>query len=166
MKTLLALAALFVALSVPARAASEYETDLNKAVDTAGSQKKMLFVIYGRENCGNCQATKQMIKSKQIKVPDSKFVLVDLNCDDKTVAAEFRKRFSGETFGNTLPFVVVADSSGNALASSGGYKSPDDWEKILKTAQRKAGGATATGAAKTDWPFGTKPAGTATPAPR
>jgi thioredoxin-related protein len=169
MKTLLALAALTIAFSITARAAAEYETDLNKAVAAASEQKKMMFVIYGREACGNCQATKQMIKSKQIKVSDSKFVLVDLNCDDKAVSAEFRKRFSAETFGNTLPFVVVADSSGNALASSGGYKSPDDWEKILKTAQRKAGGTAAggaTGAAKSDWPFNTKPAGASTPAPR
>lgn len=169
MKALLALAAFTLALSVPVRAAAEYETNLNKAVATASEQKKMMFVIYGREACGNCQATKQMIKSKQIKVPESKFVLVDLNCDDKAVSAEFRKRYSGETFGNTLPFVVVADSSGNALASSGGYKSADDWEKILKTAQRKAGGTTAGGAAgagKEGWPFSAKPAGTSTPAPR
>src|SRR5215207_8330307 len=86
MKTLLILAVLTITLSIPARAAAEYETDLNKAVAAASEQKKMMFVIYGREACGNCQATKQMVKSRQIKVPESKFVLVDLNCDDKAVS--------------------------------------------------------------------------------
>ena len=161
MKALLACAALVLAVNAFAVESSPYVTDLNKALDTAHSGNKMMFVIYGREACGNCQATKAMIKSRQIKVPDSKFVVVDLNCDDPSVSAEFRKRYSKETFGTTLPFVVVADAAGNALASSGGYKSADEWEKVLKAAQKKAGGATpgsATGAAKPGWPFKTTPA--------
>ena len=165
MKLLLATATALL-LGASAFAAAEYETDLKKAIDAAQSQNKMMFVIYGREACGNCQATKAMIKSRQIKVTDSKFVLVDLNCDDKSVSSEFNKRYGKEGFGNTLPFVVVADSAGNALASSGGYKSADEWEKILKAAQKKAGGTapgTAAGGAKADWPF-KKPAPGSTPA--
>ncbi len=163
MKALLAIATLALALNASAVESSPYLTNLDKALDAAHSGNKMMFVIYGREACGNCQATKAMIKSRQIKVPESKFVLVDLNCDDKSVSAEFRKRYSKETFGTTLPFVVVADSAGNALASSGGYKNADEWDKLLKSAQRKAAGATpgtTTGGAKQDWPFKA-----ATPAP-
>jgi len=167
MKFLPALASVAIVLSsASAFAASDYETDFSKALEAAKSQNKMMFVIYGREKCGNCQATKAMIKSKQIKVSDSKYVLVDLNCDDSKVSSDFRQRYSKETFGNTLPFVVVADSTGNALASSGGYKDANEWEKILKAAQKKATGAgTGVGVAgaKSDWPF--KGGAAATPAP-
>ena len=164
MKHLLALATSAIVLSASAfGAAAGYESDLSKAQSLAQSQNKMMFVIYGRENCGNCQATKAMIKSHQIKVTESKFVLVDLNCDDSKVSADFRQRFGKENFGNVLPFVVVTDSAGNALASSGGYKDAGEWEKILHAAQKKASpsGASASGA-KTDWPF--KNGATAAPA--
>jgi thioredoxin-related protein len=164
MKYLLALASSALVLSASAFAAADYETDLNKALDAAHSQNKMMFVIYGREACGNCQATKAMIKSRQIKVSESKFVLVDLNCDDKQVSAEFNRRYSKESFGTTLPFVVVADAAGNALASSGGYKNADEWEKILRAAQKKATApGTAAGAAKSDWPFKNPAPGTSAP---
>ncbi len=159
MKHLLALASSALVLSVYAfGAAAGYESDFAKAQATAQAQNKMMFVIYGREACSNCQATKAMIKSHQIKVTDSKFVLVDLNCDDKQVSADFNKRFGKENFGTTLPFVVVTDSAGNALVSSGGYKDAAEWEKILHAAQRKAtassaGVGTAPSGTKTDWPF-------------
>ncbi len=162
MKTLLALLSCALVLSASALAASDYETDLNKALQAAQTQSKMMFVIYGREACGNCQATKAMIKSRQIKVSESKYVLVDLNCDDKQVSAEFNKRYGKESFGNTLPFVVVTDAAGNALASSGGYKDAGEWEKILRAAQKKAPPAGAATGAKTDWPFSKPAPGTST----
>jgi len=48
--------------------------------------------------------------------------MADLNCDDPKVNGEFMKKFGKEKFGDTLPFVVVTDSQGRILASSGGYK--------------------------------------------
>jgi thioredoxin-related protein len=163
MKRLLAIASSALVLTVSAfGAAAGYESDFAKAQAAAQAQNKMMFVIYGREACSNCQATKAMIKAHQIKVTDSKFVLVDLNCDDRQVSSDFNKRFGKENFGTTLPFVVVTDSAGNALASSGGYKDAAEWEKILHAAQRKAAASSTGvgGAAKTDWPFKTAAPGT------
>ncbi len=163
MKSILALATLAIVLTVSAfGAAAGYESDLGKAQALAQSQNKMMFVIFGREACENCQATKAMIKSHQIRVTESKFVLVDLNCDDSKVSADFTRRYSKENFGEMLPFVVVTDSAGNALASSGGPKDAAEWEKILHAAQKKASASAASAnAPKSNWPFKSG----ATPAP-
>ncbi|MEO6787532.1 MAG: hypothetical protein ABI318_15485 [Chthoniobacteraceae bacterium] len=36
-----------------------------------------------------------------------------------------------------LPFVVIADSHGKALASSGGYKSAEAWSALIGEAKKK-----------------------------
>ena len=110
-------------------------TDLDKALEQAKTEKKLLFIQYGREACGNCQALRGYVAKGEVKLSKDKFVYADLNCDDKTTAAAFRKMFKVE--GSTLPFVVVADSEGKQLAGRTGFGSPAEYKKFLTSAQTK-----------------------------
>lgn len=113
----------------------EAVTDLDKALEQAKTEKKMLFIQYGREKCGNCQALRGYIAKNAVRLDKEKFIYVDLNCDDSATSAAFGKNFKVE--GNTLPFVVVADSTGKQLAGRTGFGQPADYKKLLSQAQSK-----------------------------
>lgn len=108
--------------------------DLPAALEAAKAQGKLLFIQYGREACGNCQTLKGYIKGGQLRLPEDKYVYVDLDCDDANTSQAFRSRFKVE--GQTLPFVVVADSDGQQLAGRAGYGQPRDYDKMLKDARK------------------------------
>jgi thioredoxin-related protein len=114
-----------------------FQKDLLKTVHAATKDKKMAFILLGREACGNCQATKAMINDGKIPVTAETFVAGDLNIDDRRVQSAFMQKYQKEKFGNTLPFVVITDSRGKALASSGGYKSPEQWTALIDEAKKK-----------------------------
>lgn len=112
--------------------------DLRKTLTAAGKEQKMAFVLLGRPTCGNCNATKAMISEGKIPVTAESYVMADLNIDDAKTQAEFMRKYSKEKFGETLPFVVVTDAHGKALASSGGYKNAEQWKTLLEEAKTKA----------------------------
>jgi thioredoxin-related protein len=132
--------------------------DLRTTLTAASKEKKMAFVLMGRPSCGNCNATKAMIKDGKINVTAAEFVMAYLLIDDPKVEAEFTRKFRKAEFGDTLPFVVVADSSGKALATTTGGKSAADWNKMNAEAKKKTTaqppGAPGT-AADPNWPFKT-----------
>jgi thioredoxin-related protein len=111
-------------------------TDIKAALDQAKAENKMLFLQYGREACGNCQALKAMIKSKKVQLSDSKFVYADVNCDDSATKKVFASHF--KVSGNTLPFVVIASPDGKQLASHGGYGTEAEFNKLIKEASKAA----------------------------
>ena len=119
----------------------------------------MAFVLLGRPTCGNCNATKAMIKEGKIPVTADAYVMGDLNIDDAKTQAEFMKKYGKETFGSTLPFVVVTDAHGKALASSGGYKNAEQWKTLLEEAKTKATAKAAAPGAGGSSIFKTPPAG-------
>ncbi len=135
MKTLLTSFAMLFATAALAGGPNKI-TDLKSALETAQGQGKMLFVQYGREACGNCQALKGMIEKRQVRLSESKFVYADVNCDDATTSALFREKFKVE--GSTLPFVVVAAPDGTQLAARTGYGNAKDFEDLLRDAQKAA----------------------------
>jgi len=114
-------------------------TDLSAALEKAKAEKKLLFIEYGREACGNCQALKQYIKSHTLSIPKSQFVYADLDCDAPAVSKPFHAMFKVQ--GNTLPFVVITDSEGKQLASKTGYGTVLEYQKLLREAKKKAGPA-------------------------
>jgi len=124
----------------------EAVTDLDKALEQAKTEKKLLFIQFGREKCGNCQALRSYVAKNEVKLPKDKFVYVDLNCDDAATSGAFRKLFKVE--GSTLPFVVVADATGKQLAGRSGFGSPADYKKFLQQAQAKKPADAAKAAAK------------------
>jgi thioredoxin-related protein len=113
----------------------EAVTDLDKALEQAKTEKKLLFIQYGREKCGNCQTLKGYVAQNAVRLPKDKFIYVDLNCDDPATRAAFGKHFKVE--GSTLPFVVIADADGKQLAGRTGFGSPAEYKKFLSQAQSK-----------------------------
>lgn len=66
--------------------------------------------------------------------------MADLNADDPKVNAEFMARFSGETFRENLPYVVITDSKGQVLVSWCGGRKVPIIEKRVQTAKSRAEG--------------------------
>ena len=112
--------------------------DLTKAIHQATKENKMAFILMGRPTCGNCNATKQMISEGKVPVTADTFVMADISADDARVSAAFKQKFAKEKFGNTLPFVVITDSKGKAMASYSGYKDPAALTAIVEAAKAKA----------------------------
>lgn len=110
------------------------ETNLVAALTKAETEKKLLFVLYGRDACGNCQALKGMIKKRNVKLSESEFVYADVNCDDPATSQAFGTRFTIE--GRTLPFVVIADPTGKQLASRTGWGSASEFTDFVKNTKR------------------------------
>ena len=111
-------------------------TDLTEALSKAKAENKMLFVQFGREACGNCQALKGYVKERDLRLPEAKFVYADVNCDDAKTSSLFRGKFKVE--GGTLPFVVVAAADGTQLAARSGYGTVRDYEELLRDASKAA----------------------------
>lgn len=133
-------AALALLLALPAFAGQKPVTDLTAALAKAKAENKMLFVQMGRENCGNCQALKAMIKSNQVKLSDAKFVYADVNCDDPATNKLFSSKFNVE--GNVLPFVAIAAPDGTKLAGRSGYGTAKEFEALIHQAGKNARAAT------------------------
>lgn len=113
-----------------------WENDLEEAVSKAKVNGKMLFVIYGREACGNCQHLKKMVRDGTVSLKVNQFVIADINCDDKKQSASFYKRYSSVS-GSYLPFVVVTRSDGTIIASRTGYGAAADYQNLIKEAEKK-----------------------------
>jgi thioredoxin-related protein len=138
MKTRL-LTALFTVcalLGVSQAADRDKLTDIDAGLAQAKTENKLVFVQYGREACGNCQVLKGYIKDRSLRLSESKYVYVDANCDDSSTSKAFRSKFKVE--GKTLPFVVVAAPDGTQLAARTGYGTVNEYEDLLKEAQKAA----------------------------
>jgi len=144
MKHAFLLSTLLVAFTASALAEAPVPaTDFNKTLSAAAKDQKLAFILLGRATCENCNATKAMIKQGKIGVTAADFVMGDLNVDDQRTQGEFMRRYGKEKFGDTLPFVVVTDSHGKLLASSGGYKDATKWNALLAEARSKVAAKTA-----------------------
>jgi hypothetical protein len=67
--------------------------------------------------------------------------VADINVDDPRDSAEFQREFKKEKFGNMLPFVVITDAKGKALASYSGFKSQTDLTALINEAATKVSAA-------------------------
>jgi thioredoxin-related protein len=139
MKKFLLLFAFFTTLALAD--APKWGNDVSKAILQAGREKKMTFIVMGREACGNCQATKKLVNENKVPVSADTFVIADVNIDDQKASAEFERKFKKEKFGNTLPFVVITDSRGKALASYSGFKNAAALSAMIEEAKTKAAAA-------------------------
>ncbi len=132
--------ALFLALCVTGLAGErKMLTDLPAAITTAAKDNKLIFIQYGREACGNCQSLKRLINARKVKLFDSEFVLVELDCDNKEVARAINGKYRallGDA--RTLPFVVVAKSDGTPVAAISSYQDADAYNKFIIDAKKKA----------------------------
>ena len=116
----------------------KWGNDLSKTINQATREKKLAFVVMGRENCGNCKATKRLVEEGKIAVTADSFVIADLNVDDQKTEAEFSRKYKKLEFGSTLPFVVLTDSRGKALAHASGFKGAEFWNKAIEDAKAQS----------------------------
>ena len=112
-----------------------WENDLDQAIAKAKANNKMLFIMYGRQACGNCQHLKKMVKNGTVDLKVNRYVIANINCDSKKQKASFYKRYS--VTGNTLPFVVIAKPDGTMLVSRTGYGKAADYRDLIKKAEKK-----------------------------
>jgi len=114
--------------------------DMKKALKVAANQNKLALIMLGRDTCSFCKALRKNIAEGEVSITADQFVMADLNADDPKVNAEFKARFSSETFRENLPYVVITDSKGQVLVSwCGGRKIPII-EKRVQTAKSRAEG--------------------------
>lgn len=106
--------------------------DLQAAMRQAYTEKKMLFILYGREGCSNCRTLRSYIDDGEVQMDLEKFVYADINCDNKETKEEFWYRFHVD--GSVLPFVVIADSSSRQFASRSGYGQPEEFRQLIQDA--------------------------------
>ena len=138
MKTTLFFSLLVAVLTAGALAAAPQPvTDFAKTLSAASRDQKLAFILLGRPNCENCEATRTMIKEGKIAVTAADYVMADLNYDDPQAHDEFMHRYGKENFGNELPYVVVTDARGAVLASGSGTQPADKWNALLAKARRK-----------------------------
>jgi glutaredoxin len=116
----------------------KWGTDVSKTISAASRDKKLGFILMGREACGNCQATRRLVNEGKVPVTADAFVIADINVDDPKSEAEFSRKFKKENFGNTLPYVVITDSRGKALASYSGFKDAATLTTMIDEAKKKA----------------------------
>jgi thioredoxin-related protein len=117
--------------------APKWGDDVSKAILQAGREKKMTFILMGRESCGNCQATRKLVNESKVPITAESFVIADIDVDSEKASAEFNRKFKKETFGAALPFVVITDSRGKVLASYSGFKSQTDLASMVEQAKSK-----------------------------
>lgn len=134
MKTCFLTALACFCFTIALAAGPEKVTDINVALEKAKAENKMVFMQYGREACGNCQALKGYIKGRELRLPESKFVYADVNCDDPATNKLFKEKF--KVSGNMLPFVVVAGPDGSQLAGRAGYGTAKEYEDLIRDAQK------------------------------
>lgn len=136
MKHFLPIAAALVCFSTAHAAEKKGFVDLETAIADAASQKKTLFVVYGREACGNCRTLHHLIDSKKLTLPKSSYLVASVDCDDPVQGKAFRAHYSVD--GSTLPFVVIAAPTGEVLASRTGYGTLAEYNTFLQDAKKEA----------------------------
>ena len=130
---LLSLVAMIVVLSGTSVSLSAplAHSDLETALEKAEALGKPLFIQYGREACGYCQALKSYIKEGTVNIDN--FIYVDLDCDNETVRKQFNELF--KVSGKILPLVVIADSNGKQITSRSGRGKPEDYKAMTEKAE-------------------------------
>lgn len=134
MKTPVLAALLVFCFTAVFAAGPDKVTNIKTAMEKAKAENKLLFLQLGREECANCQALKGYIKSRSLRLSESKFVYADVNGDDPATSKIFSDNF--KVIGRELPFVVVAGPDGKQLAARAGYGTVKEYEDLLREAQK------------------------------
>ena len=138
-KYLFALIALTLFSNVGSAGERKMLSELPAAVEIATKEDKLIFIKYGRESCGNCRSLKRLINERKVKLFDSEFVLVDLDCDKPEVSRVFNKTYRAMLEGSTkLPFVIIAKPDGTPISAITGYKDADAYNKFVSAAKKQA----------------------------
>lgn len=123
-----------IAAPPPPKASPPSLSYLDRALAGAAASGRLLLIKYGRPECGNCLSLQRLIDTGRLPLGEGKFNILDVNCDLPEQVGSFDKKY-GPLFKGApyLPFVVVADPSGRAIASHHGGASQREYADFIKT---------------------------------
>jgi hypothetical protein len=81
------------------------------------------------------------VNEGKVPVTADTFVIADIDVDNAKSRAEFDRKFKKEKFSTTLPFVVITDNRGKALASYSGMKDAATLTSMIEEAKKKTAAA-------------------------
>lgn len=114
----------------------DWNTRWSEAQEHARGQNKLIFVEFGREQCGNCRALvgSAVPHPEVAALLNSHFVALASDCDDPEDEILALAEHMPDAM--SLPFVILADAQGRFLAGSEGAQSASSLRDLL---QRVAG---------------------------
>jgi len=106
---------------------------VEEAKKAASADGKLIFIKYGRPNCGNCRNLQGMIDNGSVDV--SKFIFLDLNCD--TPAGQTEMRPYRDKDARSLPFVALLDPKGDKIGFRSGFGDSSSYNTFISEAKKK-----------------------------
>jgi|GEM_PF-5315213 len=113
---------------------------LDAAIQQAKGEKKLLFVKYGWEKCGNCRNLDTLIKTDKVKLPEDEFVIVNVHPREGQDRVKFTKYYGISS--GVYPRVVICNSENEKLVNRFGYGQAKDYVTLVDQAKTKHAEAT------------------------
>ena len=110
----------------------DWHTHWSTALEAARAANKLVFIEFGREQCGNCRALVQgVVPHPEVAVMlQQHFIALASDCDvpEEQVSALAEQLPDAMM----LPFAIFADAQGRFLAGSEGAQSASGFKALLK----------------------------------
>lgn len=122
------------------RGTLDWHTSLAEALRTARQQEKLVFIEFGREQCGNCRALVQGVVPhlSVAAILRERFVALASDCDDPEEAVGELTLAMADAM--TLPFAIFTDAEGKFLAGTEGAQSASGFMASVMKVLEAAGG--------------------------
>ncbi len=110
----------------------DWHTRWEAALAQAKAEKKLVFVEFGREACGQCRALVQGVVPHAEIAPllQKHFVALASDCDDAEEPVEILAGHLEDAY--MLPFVLFADADGKFLTGMSGAVNPLTFKRTLE----------------------------------
>lgn len=120
------------------RGTLDWHTSLAQALRAAQDTGKLVFVEFGREQCGNCRALVQNVVPHPEIAPmlEQHFVALASDCDDPEDSVSALAEQLPDAM--MLPFTIFTDASGRVLGGGEGAQSARSFKTLLERALAKA----------------------------
>jgi len=113
------------------RGTLDWHVRYSEALLAARRERKLLFVEFGRELCGNCRALVQGVVPHPEVAPllQAHFVALASDCDDPEDGVLALAEHMPDAM--ALPFAIFADAEGRFLGGSEGAQSASGFKSLL-----------------------------------
>ncbi|MEO6709777.1 MAG: thioredoxin family protein [Planctomycetota bacterium] len=120
------------------RGTLDWHTHWSEALAAARAADKLVFVEFGREQCGNCRALVQGVVPHAQVAPilERHFIALASDCDDPEDGVSDLAMNMPDAM--MLPFAIFADSQGRFLAGSEGAQSASGFKALLESVIARA----------------------------
>lgn len=106
--------------------------DLSKALAQVQADGRLLFIYYGRPRSTDCRLLGEYIARGLLPLDQKDILVVSLDCDLLEARQQFKKHFP--EWSGKLPFVVVANASGQPIAKRTGRANLVEYRSWINTA--------------------------------